>query len=149
MLVRGERSNGVRLTGLLSLGNLLGKKLVLGKRKILSCQARSRKEGFYATVFSAVTPVSRALAFRGPWQPVMPPLSADAIKSSQDAPFDDDSATDAGSQNGAKHHGTTSACAIDCLRDGKTVRIVFEPNWLLQSLGNITVQWLAIEHNTI
>ena len=36
VLVRGKRLNGVRLTGLLSLGNLLGKKLPLGKRKILS-----------------------------------------------------------------------------------------------------------------
>jgi hypothetical protein len=53
----------------------------LGERKILSRQARPRKEGFYAAVFSAVTPVTRALVFGGPWQRIMSPLSADAIKS--------------------------------------------------------------------
>lgn len=42
-MVRGDRFNGIRLTGLFSLGNFLGGKLLLGKRKILSRQARSRK----------------------------------------------------------------------------------------------------------
>ena len=60
----------------------------------------------------------------------MSPLSANAIESSEDPPFDDNPATDAGSQNGPEHHMTTGASAINSLRDGKTVRIVFEPNRL-------------------
>ena len=54
----------------------------LGKRKVLSRQARSRKEGFYATKLSAVTPISRALFFCGPWEWIMSPLPTNAIKSS-------------------------------------------------------------------
>jgi len=60
----------------------------------------------------------------------MSPLSADAIKSGQDPPFDDDPAADARSQNGPKHHSTTSTCAINSLRNGKTICIVFKPNRL-------------------
>ena len=50
--------------------------------KPIERQTRSRKEGVYATVFSAVTPVSRALGFRDLWQRIMSPLSANAIESS-------------------------------------------------------------------
>ena len=102
----------LRLGGLLSLGNLLGKKLLLGNRKILARQAGSRKEGFYATKFSAVTPVPRAFVFCGPWKWIMSPLSADAIKSSQDPSFDNDPTADAGAQNRCKHHPTTSTGAV-------------------------------------
>ena len=82
MLVRDERANGGWLARLVSGRNFLCPQLLLGKGKVLSRQASSRKEGFNATVFSAVTPVTRALAFRGPWQRVVSPLSANAIKSS-------------------------------------------------------------------
>ena len=72
----------------------------------------------------------RTLAFRGPWQRVMSPLSAKAVEPSYDLLFNDYSTTDARSQNGAKHDPADSARAIDCLRDGKAVRIVFEPDRL-------------------
>jgi hypothetical protein len=58
------------------------------------------------------------------------PLSANAIKSSQDAPFDDDSAPDARSQNGPEHHTIASAGAICSLRDRKAVGIAFKPDRL-------------------
>jgi hypothetical protein len=60
----------------------------------------------------------------------MSPLSANAIKSSQDAPFDDDSAPDARSQNGPEPHTIASAGAICSLRDRKAVGIVFKPDRL-------------------
>jgi hypothetical protein len=60
----------------------------------------------------------------------MSPLSANAVESRYDLLLNNYSTTDARSQNRAKHHTTTGARAIDCLRDGKAVRIVFEPNRL-------------------
>ena len=50
MLVGSERSNRVRLAGLLCGRNLFRRKLFLGERKILSRQACSRKVGFYTTL---------------------------------------------------------------------------------------------------
>jgi hypothetical protein len=58
VLVSGERSNGVRFAGLLSGCDLLSPKLLLGKRKILSCQAPLPKGRFlYNRIFRSNTGV--------------------------------------------------------------------------------------------
>jgi hypothetical protein len=65
------------------------------------------------------------------------PFSGDLIVSCNKLPANDNAAANTRAKDNSEHYMGTNGGAVDCLRKGKAICVVFEPDWAPQSLGKI------------
>jgi hypothetical protein len=65
------------------------------------------------------------------------PFSGDLIVSCNKLLANDNAAANARAKDNSEHYMGTNGGAVDCLRKGKAICVVFEPDWAPQSLGKI------------
>src|SRR5262249_55910569 len=101
-----------------------------------------RQEHLDAPAFAAVARRARKLVGRHPRQRIVSPLARDEVDAVETTAADDDSPTDAGTQDDAEDDIRSPGRAVRGFRDRETVRVVLEANGPPESCLEISAQRL-------
>ena len=82
-------------------------------------------------------------------QGVVSPLPGDGVGTDDELAIDHQAATTAGAEDDAKHHPARLSRPVDGLREGETVGVIGEPDRLAQSLGQVLLEVLSVEKQTV